>query len=214
MAVNFCGACGAPLQPGAAFCMHCGAPIPRFTTVDTGAPAAAPSPAPAQTRPPLTPPFSPQMQAPPIGPGYWPGQPYAALPTKKKSPLLVVAIVIVALVVVVSLAAAVYVLTSAKAHIVSITKMGLDGNGNMTFDLQFAIEGASIGVDKLHLHLRAFENGVQYGSGIYFWNQDALSVGTHTWGLHIAVDPNNLSAFTYRFTLEVNGSVVEQTTVT
>lgn len=154
-----------------------------------------------------------QPQAPAPGmPGYWPGTPYLPPPKKKRTVLIVVVILIVAFVIIGAVAALV-LLAKATAQLVNITKTGVSSN-SMYFDVTIHSQGATIGVDKLHVNLRSLQNGVEYDA-VQYYNIDTIPAGrTFTWSVDILVDPNNLSAFAYEFVLEVDGTVVDSSTVT
>ena len=212
MTPNFCGSCGSVLQAGNSFCVHCGAPVHRSGPAGAAPAASLPGSTAAQETWPPSPVTSAAQVVPQVAPGYWPVMPYPAV-AKKKSLRLALIIVVVVLAVVIGLAAAVYLLAPATAHFASITKTGLNVNGNMTFTVRFQTGGPSISTGKLHLNMRSLENGVQYDA-IYFYNSATLSAGSHTWNVDIAVNQNNLGAFSYDFELEVNGTVTDQSTVT
>jgi hypothetical protein len=117
---------------------------------------------------------------------------------------VVVAIIVIGVVAV--------LLIHANARFVSISKTGVL-NGNMTFDVTIHTDGASIPVDKLHVNIRSLQNGAQYDA-VYFYNVNSIPAGrTFTWGVDVRVDPANLSAFRYEFTLEVNGSIMDSSSV-
>jgi hypothetical protein len=117
---------------------------------------------------------------------------------------VVVAIIVIGVVAV--------LLIHANARFVRISKTGVL-NGNMTFDVTIHTDGASIPVDKLHVNIRSLQNGAQYDA-VYFYNVNSIPAGrTFTWGVDVRVDPANLSAFRYEFTLEVNGSIMDSSSV-
>lgn len=170
--------------------------------------AAVPPPVP----PPVAPyPAQPPPFAPPQGPpGYWPGTPYYAPPKKKRKTALIAILAVVIVIIVIAVVAV--LLIHATARFVSISKTGVTG-GNMTFDVTIHTDGASIPVDRLHVNIRSLQNGAQYDA-VYFYNIYPISAGkTFTWGVDIRVDPANLAAFRYEFTLELNGSIVDSSIV-
>ncbi|HWM52898.1 MAG TPA: hypothetical protein VNP71_07030 [Thermoplasmata archaeon] len=167
-------------------------------------PPVPPPQAPFPPYPAQTPPFVPP-QAPP---GSWPGPYYP--PPKKKHTALIAVLAIVIVIIVIAVVAV--LLIHANAKFVSINKTGVSG-GNMTFDVTIHTEGTSISVDRLHVNIRSLQNGVDYDA-VYFYNVDTIPAGrTFTWGVDIRVDPANLSAFRYEFTLEVNGAIVDTAAV-
>ncbi len=199
MIARFCGNCGAPAQEGQAFCVFCGSRI--------SIPGAAVEPAPAYPATPL--PASPPTPVP----AYSQLPPWTPSPPKaKKYRTAVIAIVVVVILVIV-IAVVALVTTKPSAEFVSITKTGISGT-SMTFDVTIHTRGQSVAVDRLHVNIESIRGGSVY-DGVQFYNIDPIPADTtFTWNVDVYIDVIDVSAFTYRFGLEVNGVETDSSTVT
>jgi hypothetical protein len=134
-------------------------------------------------------------------------------PPKKSRRWLAVAVVVIVVVAIIAIAVVATLLTQPSARFVSIAKTGPSGN-SMHFDVAIRTAGASIGPDKLHVNIRSIQSGTQYDA-VQFYNIDTIAAGrTFTWDVNVTVNPVNLAAFVYEFTLEVNGNQMDSSTTT
>ncbi|MGI0148329.1 MAG: zinc ribbon domain-containing protein [Thermoplasmata archaeon] len=202
MASRFCGHCGTPAAPGSLFCISCGHPL---ELVDNASVATGPPAAPA-TAPPGPSPTPPSMAGPAPW-GYWPPPPQR----RKTRTILVVAVI--AIVVIVILAVVVILTTQTRASFVNITKSGDSGSSAFS-NVTIRTSGAAIDVDRLHVDLRSVRSGATFDE-IEYYNLEQIPAGTvFIWDLDIGIDPFDEPSFTYVFTLEVNGALVDSSTVT
>lgn len=119
---------------------------------------------------------------------------------------IVLAIVIVASVVV-------YFGTQARASFVGITKGGASGN-SMFFNVTIRTSGVAIEAEKLQVDVQSVRSGATFDEIVYY-NLERIPGGTlFIWNLDISIDPLDEPSFTYVFTLEVNGSRTDSSTVT
>lgn len=205
MALRFCGACGAPAQLGASFCVMCGKPLVPIE--GAAAPPAAPLP-PGQ---------APGTGTPAAGPGYGYAPPTAyPTPYTVKKPtrrgLWVALGLVVAAVVVIGIVAALLLSAPPGARFVDIAKTGLVGS-SMTFDVTLRTSGGSIDPDRLHVNIRSIHYGTEYDA-VQYYNIDRIPTDTtFTWSVDVRVDPYDLGSFTYTFAIEVNGAQTDSRTV-
>jgi len=99
------------------------------------------------------------------------------------------------------------------ANFVTITKNG-PTNDSMFFSVRLHTSGASIGVDKLHVDIRSVRSGATFDEVIFYNIQTIPAESTFTWSVDVKFDPLDPTSFTYVFTLDVNGTVMDTSTVT
>lgn len=84
----------------------------------------------------------------------------------------------------------------------------------MFFSVTIRTSGAAVDADQLHVDLRSVRAGVTFDELVYY-NLERIPGGTvFTWDLDIAIDPLDEPSFSYVFTLEVNDSRTDSSTVT
>jgi hypothetical protein len=168
--------------------------------------AAPPATPPAYPIEPMAGPTGPPLGAPPVPWGYWPPPP----PKRKKTWALVVAVVVVVIIV---LVAAVAILSvQSRATIVRIDKSGASG-GSMFFNVTIRTSGSAIEMDHLHVYVRSLRLGSTFDDVVYY-NLDRIPGGTEfVWDVDVGIDPQDEPSFTYVFTIEVNGSQTDSSTV-
>ena len=129
---------------------------------------------------------------------------------KRRTALLVVIIVVVAIL---AIAVVAILVIQPHANFVTITKNG-PTNDTMLFSVRLHTSGASIGVDKLHVDIRSVRSGATFDEVIFYNIQTIPAESTFTWSVHVKFDPLDPTSFTYVFTLDVNGTVMDTSTVT
>ena len=119
--------------------------------------------------------------------------------------------VVVALIVVLASAVA-FLGTQSRATFVRIDKSGTSGN-SMFFNLTIRTSGSAIEVDHLHVQVRSVRFGATFDGNVYY-NLDRIPGGTtFRWHADVQIDPLDEPSFTYAFTIEVNGSQTDSSTV-
>jgi hypothetical protein len=170
-------------------------------------PTAPPAMPPASPMEPMAGPTGPPFGAPSAPWTYWPPPP----PKRKKTwVLVIVAVVIVAFIVLGASVA--FLSTQSRATFVRIDKSGASGN-SMFFNVTIRTSGSAIDVDHLHVYLRSLRLGATFDNAVYY-NVDRIPGGREfVWNVDIRIDPLDEPSFTYVFTVEVNGSQTDSSTV-
>ena len=191
------------MAPVSVFCVTCGRPL---SPIDSTGLLAVPPEALSSTSGVASPDPLPEY-----GPVPWAAWPPPPPKRKVARTAWVVAVVVVAAIVVIATVA--FLVLQPRANFLGITKTGTSGS-SMFFDVTIRTQGASIGEDRLHVNLQSVRGGATFDEVIYY-NIGTIPAGsTFVWNVDILIDPLDEPSFTYQFTLQVNGTPVDSSTVT